>query len=75
MLPQQKPPLRSKVMFLLSLESNSDIFLERSSRSTLLLTTTTETAYTTTTIRGAFKDGHVEKDILVENPTRKSFLE
>ena len=43
------------------------MFLERSSRSTLLMTTTTETAYTTTTIRGAIKDGHIKKDILVVN--------
>ena len=33
----------------------------------MIMTTTTETAYTTTTIRGAIKNGHVEKDILVVN--------
>ena len=34
-------------------------------------TSTTETAYTTTTIRGAFKNGHEEKSILVVNTLHK----
>ena len=43
------------------------MLLERTSSSTLLITTTAETANTKTTTRGAIKDGHVEKDILVVN--------